>query len=225
MPKATSGPNRFRVVVRWIFRSVVGTTVLLGVAILSLYIYTRPDQGKVEQEQSAVFSSYLFEYPLVARPLPTLCGDLQKGDDSGAVKKLTISNRTLSRVSAASIVADLPKERLHALGVPLSTFDNFFVRNLVSGTLNSIPGPSNMKVEFSAEPNVDTVPHQGVSAAFSKVGFNRDFSWAMFYAELSCGTQKGTEYVYLTRDWKHGQYWYVAGVDRLTGSKVTDQAP
>jgi hypothetical protein len=59
-------------------------------------------------------------------------------------------------------------------------------------------------------------------AAFSKVGFNRDFSWAMFYARISCGAQSGAEYAYLTRDWKHGQKWYVAGVERLSGSPITE---
>jgi hypothetical protein len=59
-------------------------------------------------------------------------------------------------------------------------------------------------------------------AAFSKVGFNRDFSWAMFYARISCGAQSGAEYAYLTRDRKHGQKWYVAGVERLSGSPITE---
>lgn len=206
----------------WLLVSAGG---VLCVLIVLLQLLARPDPARIEQEQRAVFSSYLFEYPLEARPLPTLCADLQGRNESGMATKLLIANQTISRLPVPLVIIDLPKEKLHARGVPLSTFNNFFVRNLASEPLNSIPEPSNVKLEFLAESNAEHTHDHDVSAAFSKVGFNRDFSWAMFYAEMSCGTQKGKEYVYLTRDWKHGQYWYVAGVDRLGGSQISERSP
>lgn len=211
-------------VVRPIAWLVTGAVALLCVCIATMYLLTRPDQKRIDQEQRAVFSSYLFEYPLVARPLPTLCDDLQKRN-SGVTVKVLVPEKTLAGVSTSSVIIGLPQQKLHARGVPLSTFDNFLVRNLASGSINSVPEPSNVKLEYLPESNSEGRRNQGVSVVFSKVGFNSDFSWAMFYAELTCGTQTGTEYVYLTRDWKHGQQWYVAGVDRLSGSRTTEQVP
>lgn len=217
--------RRAKTILSRILRLLVGTAAVLCLIIFFLQLLTRPDPARVEQEQRAVFSTYLFEYPLVARPLPTLCADLQRGNNSGLPTRLLISNQTISRLPAPLGIIDLPKEKLHALGVPLSTFNNFFVRNLTPGPVNSIPEPSNVKLEFAADSKISNTQDHDVSIAFSEVGFNHDLSWAMFYAVLSCGTQKGTEYVYLTRDWKHGQYWYVAGVDRLSGSQITEQLP
>ena len=199
---------------------VGGAGIALCILIALLYLVTRPNAARIDEEQKAIFSSYLFQYPLVARPLPTVCGELQRRYDSSRPATLLVSGRTLLRLPSAAVIIDLPKEKLRARGVPLTTFNDFFVRNLTSGTINSIPEPSNVKLEFLPELKTTETQKYPVSVAFSKVGFNHDLSWAMFYAELSCGTQRGTEYVYLTRDWKHNQQWYVTGVDRLSGSSI-----
>ncbi len=79
----------------WLLVSAGG---VLCVLIVLLQLLARPDPARIEQEQRAVFSSYLFEYPLEARPLPTLCADLQGRNESGMATKLLIANQTISRL-------------------------------------------------------------------------------------------------------------------------------
>ncbi|MGA8431386.1 MAG: hypothetical protein WB729_16305 [Candidatus Sulfotelmatobacter sp.] len=200
-----------------------GTAIIACASILLWMIFNRPDPSRIEQEQKAVFFSYLFVYPLIARPLPILCEALQERGTEEAGTKLVISERTMTHFHSISSIADLSKQKFETRGVPLSTFQNFFVQNLRAETIKSIFAPPNVNVIFSGTSAQVSSEDHTVSVTFSKAGFNHDFSWAMFYAELSCGGEKGTEYVYLTRDWKHGKNWYVAGVGRLSGSQTTEQ--
>jgi len=216
--------SRIGFVRRRILWSLGGVVVMFCASFLSLFVIARPNPTRAEQEQKAVFSSYLFEYPLIARPLPTLCRYLQERDNLGTPAKLVVSNRTFTRLPALLVVADLPEQQFHANGVPFSTFRDFIAQNLSPENISSIFAPSNVQVAFLPK-SLHSNEDDAVSVTFSRAGFDREFSWAMFYSELSCGTESGKEYVYLTRDWKHGQKWYVAGVDRLSGSKTTKRVP
>jgi hypothetical protein len=211
------------IVAKRILLFLVGLLLVVCVTMVSVQLFSHPDSTSIARQQEAVLSSYLFQYPLVARPLPATCHEFQLLMGSSKPVEVRISNRTFSGALALSTLVRLPWEKFRARGVPLSTFNNFIMRNLVSSGIDSISGPANVKIEFLADPFVERTDTQALSVKFSEVGFDRDLSWAMFYSEVLCGSQKGSEYVYLTRDWKHGKQWYVAGVSRLTGSPITEQ--
>ena len=61
-----------------------------------------------------------------------------------------------------------------------------------------------------------TTEQPTLSARFTKAGFNRDFTKAMFYAEVICGGKTGREYVIMDKVPYAGKfwYWYVVRVDR-----------
>jgi hypothetical protein len=225
MGEITDVTKDLRAVLRRVAWLVVGATAVLCVSVAFLYLLTRPDPARARAEQGAVFAAYLFGYPLIARPLPTLCEDLQRRNNSEALTYVSVSNETLSGANAAWMIMKLPREKLHVHGVPISTFNDFLVRNLTRSPIDFLPQLPNVNLEVRVEQKAGSIQGHGISVAFSKVGFGPDFSWAMFYAEFSCGTQNGQEYVYLTRDWKHGQRWYVEGIGRISGSPITEQLP
>ena len=197
--------------------------IAIAGGITLLQAANRPDPARLSSEQNAVFSAYLFDYPLYARPLPTLCDPLQQENASQEAQRIDVSDKSLSGLAATRVLAALPIHKFEASGVPITTFNNFLVRNLTAGRIDSISRPPTVELAFPQQSSDGPKEDGRVSVAFSAVGFNRDFSWAMFYAKFKCKTENGAEYVYLTRDWKHGQHWYVAGVNRVRGSGITEQ--
>jgi hypothetical protein len=207
--------------IRWFLGLLAGIVFLLCASIAVLYFFNRPKESELAHEQAAVFREYLFGYPLVARPLPTLCKQFQQRDSSHAPLALEVLDRTLSEHDMIALIT-LPKRVLRARGVPISAFADLLVRNLTSENIKGVPDPTTAKSGFLPVIAI-TDRSQGMSVTFTKAGFDRNFSWAIVYAEVKRGSQTGTEYVYLTRDWKHGQHWYVAGLDRITGSTLVEE--
>jgi len=192
---------------KW-FAMVLIAVVLFGaVSIFAIYFVNRPDAKRVEAEQYDVFSSYIFRTPVEEQPLPVKCGEIDR---------YIVVNRTISTWSSPLTFLSLPARKHQAHWIPTSVFINFLMRNIRSekiGTNFIAKGMARRKL-YGGEPAQDReAGSRLLTAKFTKVGFNQDFSYAMFQAEVSCGNLSGTEYVYTARDVKHGNSWYVVRVD------------
>jgi hypothetical protein len=163
---------------------------------------------RVQVEQGAAYQSYLFEWPSTfAQDLPASCGDPLAG-------KYEIDEYTQSVWSAGGI-ASLRNERRAAAWVPLSTASTFALRNLTTSKVNLVGlsfwgGKQDLRYAVSS----NSAPLGYGRVRLSNAGFDRSFTVGMFYAEVSCNGTTGREYVYIARDSKHGNRWYVVRADR-----------
>ena len=87
---------------------------------------------------------------------------------------------------------------------------------LIAGRFRNAEGITPAMVKDAR--NVRTTEQPTISASLTKVGFNRDFTMGMFYAEVTCGGKTGGEYVIMHKVPPTGShrywYWYVVRVDR-----------
>ncbi len=202
-------------------RTAVGV-LLVVVFVLITERVSRPDPSRVEQEQYAVYSAYLFSVPVEAKPLPVVCAEDPKyagepGEGGFAeIHRYFVSDESISAFSQPSAFAQLMGRKIAAPFVPINVFNNFVVRNLSAAHFTKrFSGANSEKLALEhALPDMSDLQQPTLSARFTKVGFNRDFSWAMFYAEVHCGEASSREYVYLAKAYYRGWYWYVVSVDR-----------
>jgi len=191
---------------KW-FAMVLVAVVLFGtVSIFAIYFVNRPDAGRIEAEQYDVLSKYLFRTPAELQPLPVKCGEIDR---------YIVVNRTISTWSSPLTFLSLPARKRQAHWIPTSVFINFLMRNIRSEKIgtNFIAQEMARRKLYSEESEQDRkAGSRLLTAKFTKVGFNKDFSYAMFQAEVSCGNLSGTEYVYMARNAMHGNYWYVDAV-------------
>lgn len=187
--------------------STILLVVIFGFAtvILTMYLVNRPDTSRLQQEEQEIFSSYLLRVPVIAQPFPAKCG---------RATHYQIATVTDSVWKEPSTFLSLPKRRRQASWIPASVFINFLIRNLGSGEIGAAFESERLQSQLE-EQHEATADHWGnlVSARFTKVGFTQDFSNAMFRADVTCGQLNGSEFVYMDRDRKHGNSWYVVRVD------------
>jgi hypothetical protein len=200
------------------FRRVTLSSVLTLCILFALLQWVwRPNPAKAHSEQAAIFSVYLFEYPVLARPLPTLCGDPQRYY-SGRSQSIVVASQTVSGIYAPRFLFAAASIKSRDTGIPWSALDNFVVRNLFSDRVGALKSPPNQTVNFSQNVPDQILHEPALSVHFSNVGFDQGFSNAIVYAEVRCDRQEGAEYAYFARDRKHGNQWYVASIRRVKGS-------
>lgn len=202
-------------------RVVAASLVLLVAFALAIGLINHRDAARIEQEQYAVYSAYLFDIPSLEKPLPVECREdpqFTRGEGVADIHQYFISDATMSGFSRPSVLWHVPQERRAAGWVPISVFNSFVVRILSTEPLIA----ANFHNAQSITPamrkdarSVLTTEQPTLQASFTKAGFNRDFTMAMFYAEVTCGGKTGREYVILdkARGVKYS-YWYVVRVDR-----------
>lgn len=204
-------------------KRVVAASLLLLVAFVpTIVVISQRIAARTEQEQYSVYSAYLFGNPAHEKPLPVQCREDPKfagGEGVADIRQYFVSDVTISGFSRPSVLGHVPQERRAARWVPISVFNSFVVRNLSRDTLiatrfDDAQGETPQLVKDSR--NVLTPEQPTLSASFTKAGFNRDFTMAMFYAEVTCGGKSGREYVIMHKVLYGGRYWYwyVARVDR-----------
>lgn len=116
-------------------RTAVGV-LLVVVFVLITERVSRPDPSRVEQEQYAVYSAYLFSVPVEAKPLPVVCAEDPKyagepGEGGFAeIHRYFVSDESISAFSQPSAFAQLMGRKIAAPFVPINVFNNFVVRNL-----------------------------------------------------------------------------------------------
>ncbi|MGC2478125.1 MAG: hypothetical protein WA485_27550 [Candidatus Sulfotelmatobacter sp.] len=201
---------------------LAASLVLLVAFVLAIVVISRRDAARTEREQYSVYSAYLFSIPVLEKPLPVQCREdpqFTGGEGVADIRQYFVSDVTISGFSRPSVLGHVPQESRAARWVPISVFNSFVVRNLSTDTLiatrfDDAQGETPQLVKDSR--NVLTTEQPTLSARFTKAGFNRDFTMAMFYAEVTCGGNSGREYVIMHKVPYGGRYWYwyVVRVDR-----------
>lgn len=196
--------------------------ILLAASVVAIKLINHRDAARTEQEQYGVYSDYLFSIPALEKPLPTECREDPRytdGEGVADIRQYFVSDETISGFSRPSVLWHVPQERRAARWVPTSVFSSFAVRNLSAETLNaaSFPDSKGETLEMVKDSRfAPTTAQPTLWASFTKAGFNRDFTKAMFYAEVTCGGRTGREYVIMDKAPYAGKfwYWYVVRVDR-----------
>jgi hypothetical protein len=202
-------------------RVLVTFLLLLSIFVLTLILITRRDAERTEQEQYDVYSDYLFRIPPLEKSLPVECREEPQftgGEGVADIRQYFVRDMTKSGFSWPSALWHVPQERRAAQWVPISVFNSFVVRNLSTEPLiaTSFHNAEHITPQMVKDARaVLTTQQPALSASFTKAGFNRDFTNAMFYAEVTCGGKTGREYVIMgkapgVKYW----YWYVQRVDR-----------
>jgi hypothetical protein len=205
-------------------RSAFAVLASLIVVTVIINFVIRPDPARLEQEQYSVYSTYLFggySFYLLKNPLPLQCSRDPRytgGDEDIEIQQYFVSDHTISAFSQPSAFWGVVQRKVAMPGVPTAVINNFVNRNLTPERLKkAFSGPKADRLELvHALPDMSAAEHPTLGLKFSKVGFNRDFSSAMFYVEGSCGAINGREYVYLYKALSHrgGWYWYVVEIER-----------
>ena len=174
-------------------RGLATLLILLAASVVAIKLRDCRDSARTEQEQYSVYSDYLFNIPALEKPLPTECREDPKytgGEGVADIRKYFVSDKTISGFSRPSVLWRVPQEQRAARWVPTSVFSNFVVRNLSTETLDaagfhdSKGETPEMVKDFHYAPMTE---QPRLWATFTKAGFNRDFTKAMFYAEVTCG--------------------------------------
>ena len=179
----------------------------------------RPNPARIAQEEYGVYSAYLFRIPLYAHPLPVVCREdpryVRGGDGVAQIQEYVVTDQTMSVYSHPPVFSQLMRRKIEAPETPVIIFNNFLLRNLSVTTLaNRFVGADSDRVRLLHDGSGESAAREPtVSARFTRVGFDRDFSYAMFYAEASCGGVSSREYVYLAKAYHRGYYWYVYRVE------------
>jgi hypothetical protein len=188
--------------------------------IVAAEVLNQPARDRYKQEQYDVLSSYLFSFPLYARPLPALCAIDPRyqveGRPLAVIHQYVVSDQTVSAWSQPSLFLHPIDRKIEAPETPVTVINNFFLTNFSVTYLGSgFHGVNSERLRVQhAVPEWSSMPQPSLWAKFSKVGFNRDYTLAMFYAEVRCGDLMGREYVYSAKAFYRGWYWYVYRVDR-----------
>jgi hypothetical protein len=174
---------------------------LTGTAVC-FYFCLRSDPSKVSTEQLAVFQTYLYSRPVLEKPLPVVC-DLPR--------KWNVDRWSVDIWSSPHTALLLKDEMKRASWIQRRVFETFTVRNLRSHPLDRaslIPPNQAGGAEYAPIPGSEEP-----AARLSQVGFSKDFSEAMLFAEVRCGEITRSEFAYFARDVKHGNRWYVVRSD------------
>ena len=196
--------------------------ILLAASVVAIKLIKHRDAARTEREQYSVYSDYLFNIPTLEKPLPTECREDPQytgGEEVADIRQYFVSDETISGFSRPSVLWHVPQERQAVRWVPTSVFSSFVVRNLSAETLNaaSFHDSKGKTPEMVKDSRYAPITEQPTLwAGFTKAGFNRDFTKAMFYAEVTCGGKTGREYVIMDKVPYGGRYWYwyVVRVDR-----------
>jgi hypothetical protein len=203
-------------------RVLTALLVLLAASVVAIKLINQHDAARTEREQYSVYSAYLFSIPVLERPLPTECREDPRytgGQGVVEIRQYFVSDETISEFSRPSVLWHVPHERRAARWAPTSVFSNFVIRNLFTETLKatSFQDSKGQRPEMVKDSRYMPMTDQPtLLASFTKAGFNRDFTKAMFYAEISCGGKTGREYVVMEKVPYGGRfwYWYAVRVDR-----------
>jgi hypothetical protein len=203
-------------------RVLASLLILLFVLVFVMELVSRRDAARTEHEQYGVYSAYLFSVPVVEKPLPVECREdpkFTRGEGIVEIRQYFVSDQTISGFSQPHTFWHVPREKMAVRFVPTSVFGSFVVRNLSTEklTTTNLYDSNGRRPELvHGSPDILPAEQLTISVRLTKVGFNRDFTSAMFYAEVSCGEASGKEYVYLEKV-PYGRkfwYWYVVRVDR-----------
>jgi hypothetical protein len=203
-------------------RVLAALLVLLAAFVVAIELINHRDAARTEGEQYSVYSAYLFSIPALEKPLPTECREDPQytgGQGVADIRQYFVSDETISGFSRPSVLWHVSQERRAARWVPTSVFSSFVVRNLSAETLRAASfhdSKDKTPAMVRGSRYVPTTEQPTLWARLTKAGFNRDFTMAMFHAEVTCGGKTGREYVILDKAVYGGRYWYwyVVRIDR-----------
>src|SRR5579864_3492729 len=205
-------------------RVVTAVLVFLAASVGAIRLINQRYAARTESEQYSVYSAYLFDIPVLEKPLPVECSEdpqFTGGEGVADIRRYFVSDVTVSAFSRPLVLWHVPQERRAARWVPISVFSSFVMRNfstepLIASSFHNAEGTTPAMVKDASK--VHTTEQPTLSASLTKVGFNRDFTMGMFYAEVTCGGKTGREYVIMHKVPTTGDrrywYWYVVRVDR-----------
>ncbi len=205
-------------------RVVITVLVCLAASAGAVKLINQRRSARTETEQYSIYSAYLFDTPVLEKPLPVECSEdprFTRGKGVADIRQYFVSDVTESAFSWPTVLWHVPQERRAARWVPISVFSSFIMRNvsaepLFANRFRNVEGLTPAMVKDARD--VHPTEQPTLSASFTKVGFNRDFTMGMFYAEVSCGGRVGREYVIMHKVPSTGSrrywYWYVVRVDR-----------
>lgn len=193
-------------------KRLVGVLAILTLSLLfvgfALYLYGRPNPSLAENENYAVYSAYITQ---------GLTGDSHDlGSRDGLVvirERTTVSDLIVPKNKLSEwrfLAATLP----HALR-NLSPRSCWPIVNLVAANLGSeqlqprFTIPAQYKLANDADmalhdeddgrPLMQRFPKSYGYLTFTRIGFNRDLTEALFYTEHICGLCGGGQYMYMRK--------------------------
>jgi|SRR5882672_1995906 len=178
--------------------AAVAMTLILGIAA---YLYGRPDPARADDEQYKILSDYIST---------GLTGDSHDlGSRDGLVVILghtTVTNMLVSKNRLneyRELIATLPHARRNLALTSQSPILSLLVRNLCSDQLQehfTIPAQYELATDTEiASGFQQRFPRNYGYLTFTRVGFNRDLTEAVFYTEHVCGLCGGGKYVYMRK--------------------------
>ena len=128
------------------------------------------------------------------------------GGGIAEIQQYFISDKSLSASSQPSTFSHLLERKIVAPEVPIPVLNNFLLRNLSAAQFtHRFSGVNSTKLALvHTRPDLSGRQQPTLFATFTKVGFDRDFTRAMLYAEVTCGEVSGREYAYLAKARYHG---------------------
>jgi len=184
-------------------RTFAGLLIILAL-VGTVEILSRPDPARSEREQYDVYSAYLFRVSGPGTALPVRCtADPRYTGRLGiaTIQRYFVSDESTPASFRSSTFSELVRAKTVDSGTPISIFNNFFFRNLSAEELTPkfSAGNNQTLVLSHTQPDLSAAPQPALWAKFTNVGFNREFSRAMFYADVSCEGVNGGEYVYMRK--------------------------
>lgn len=193
-----------RLLARLVIRTLIVTAAVALVFAVLLHLLFRPDSHSANQEQYAVYSSYIED---------GLTGDSHSlGDPRGLV--LIFANTTMSTMAAEQpnkiqqvrfLAFSIANLRRRGASIRLPVLYNFFCSNLRSHKFERrfVIGARYTFLESAADyfkPNIQQrYPESYGFLSLSSVAFSHDMSEALFYAEHVCGLCGGGEFVLMKK--------------------------
>ncbi len=178
--------------------AAAAVTLVLGIAI---YLYGRPDPPRADAEQYNVFSDY------ISMGLTGVSHDLGGRDRLVVIlKRTTVTNMLVSknRLNEYRVfIATLPHARRNLAITSHWPIVSLLVRNVRSEQLQerlTIPAQYVLATDAEiASGFQQRFPRSYGYLTFTRVGFNRDLTEAVFYTEHICGLCGEGKYVYLRK--------------------------
>jgi hypothetical protein len=199
-------------------RALAALLIIILALVGTVEMLSRPDPARTEREQYDVYSAYLFRVSGPGTALPVRCtADPRYIGRLGVatIQRYFVSDQSTPAALQSSTFTQLVRAKTVGSGTPISMFNNFLFRNLSAEELTPkfSAGNSQVLVLARTQPDLSATSQPALWAKFTNVGFNRDFSWAMFYADVSCKGVNGGEYVYMRKAFHHGWYWYIDRIE------------
>ncbi len=188
-----------------------GTATALGLAFFicsALYVHNRPDPNRVDEEQYSVYTAYL---------VAGLTGESHAlGSRKGLVVILQCTSVSDMFVNKGKIGEySVLLGRLHRARQNLSVASRSSVINLLVANLRAeqLQRHFNLPAQYSLALSSDALayyqggkpsfqerfPHNYGYHTFSRIGFNRDLTEALFYTEHICGLCGEGKFVYMRK--------------------------